>query len=205
MTFTLVLRSEATHVCGQQRWWLIWQARTFELLVLHRLAIVVLEDTTRAHLPARRVHHYISQSDFMVCTLCTATYANHKSDSHVRKAVQHVSLDTCRRGCAVFPVRQNGDDEVVFSHSAQRVAIQRHVLRWIVPVVEKLTRCGVFRCYRTDSSDDLGFGGRHDEGAEAFDWTGRGISVNKRVFSSSSDLPDTQEKKLERLRDTHKN
>ena len=100
----------------------------------------------------------------MLSTWRTAADADHQTDSDVGKAVQHVSCDACCRGCAILPVGQDSDDDVVFPNFAQCVivvVIGRHIFRSFVLFVEKSLRGNVLRTYGADPADGVVLTIRH--------------------------------------------
>lgn len=108
--------------CGpQDSGWLVQNPGWSESLILDRFSKIVLEHPT---LPiTRSTDHDVAQPDVVLGTWSAAANADHEANTDVGEAVQHVSWDTCCKSCAILPVRQNGDNNIVFSHPPQRVVI----------------------------------------------------------------------------------
>jgi len=67
----------------------------------------------------------------------TAADADHQTYSDVGKAILHVRCYVGSGSCSIFTVRQDGDNDVVFSNFPQRVVVRiiwRHKERTSLPL-----------------------------------------------------------------------
>jgi hypothetical protein len=84
MASPLILGLESIYRRPQKGWWLVQESCRLEALVLCGFAIIVLEHATFPIV--RRADYDVAKTDIMPSAWCTASDADHQTDSDVRES-----------------------------------------------------------------------------------------------------------------------